>query len=104
MSNIVGLDLGLSVGGLMAQHVPCDVWRLSRLLFLVRRWMCCTRLRYQHRQMAQPFVSPFHGRLCLRVFARAAVAESFISPEVGALMSAEVSVEIVAAFLGGHAL
>jgi len=53
--------------------------------------------------MSQPLVTPFHGRPCLREFACAAVAESFISPEVRALMRDDVSVEIVAAFFVGHA-
>lgn len=69
-----------------------------------RGWLRYTRLRYQHRQMAQPLVSPFHGGLGLREFTRSAVAESFISPEVRALMRGDVSVEIVAAFFVGHAL
>jgi hypothetical protein len=88
----------------MARHVLRRLRRSFRFPFSCSRWSRCTRLRYQHRQMAQPLESPFHGRLCLCEFARALVAECLFSPEVRALMGDDVSVEIVAAFFVGHAL
>jgi hypothetical protein len=54
--------------------------------------------------MAQPPVSPFHGRLCLREFASAAEAESLVSPDIRTLMRDDVRVEIVATFGVVHAL
>jgi hypothetical protein len=77
--------------------------RLSRLPFFGRQ-LRCTRLRHEHRRMAQPPVSPCHGRFCLCDFACAAETESFFSPDVRALMRDDVRVEIVATFGVGHAL
>jgi hypothetical protein len=66
--------------------------------------MRCTRLGYQHREMVQPMVYPFHGRLCLREFAGAAETEGFLSPGVRASMRYDVRIEVLAAFGVVHAL
>jgi len=64
----------------------------------------CTRLGYQHREMVQPMVYPFHGRFCLREFAGASETEGFLSPGVRASMRYDVRIEVLAAFGVAHAL